>query len=125
VWVILAFVSLVAGCWICTRYLLIGKRAERELEDLYRELGAKNLPFDTFCKVITTLGECYKINPKKLRLSDSFIENLAAIDSWTLGNGNECFSRYLQESFGSFQVTPKSIADLLVLISSRLYEHHP
>lgn len=116
---IVASVALGLVGWASVRFLLVEKRPRRGLKELYSDLGKTDLPYETFCDVIMALGRCYKVDPQKLRLSDSFAGNLAKLDSWILGGGEECFSDYLRTSFGDLGKTPQSIGELLLLIAAQ------
>jgi hypothetical protein len=66
--------------------------------------------------VLRVIGNSFGLKPEILRLNDSFAD-LAAMDSWTLGKGQDELEQWLRANgVVSLQSKPQTIRDLIVSI---------
>jgi hypothetical protein len=97
---VLALVLIGLGTFIvecAARRALLRGREEKSLEDLYESFVFKiPVDLDTFVQVIRLVGNCYRVEPGKLRADDSFDGLLAQLDSWDLGGGAEDLQERLE-----------------------------
>ncbi len=66
--------------------------------------------------VLRTVGRAFGVKPEILRLDDSFAD-LMAMDSWTLGKGQEELEQWLRgNGVVSLQRKPQTIRDLIISV---------
>ena len=86
------------------------------LEDIYRTVGDQHhIQFNTFAEVYKALGDCYSVDPRLIRPSDS-LKKLFDIDSWDLGEGTQRMEAWLAKAFGEIRSgnPMQTVLDLLV-----------
>jgi hypothetical protein len=85
-------------------------------EDIYRTVGEQHhIQFTTFAEVYKALGDCYAVDPRLIRPSDS-LKKLFDIDSWDLGEGTYKMETWLAKTFGEIRGgnPMQTVLDLLV-----------
>jgi hypothetical protein len=105
--------------WISKRFALKGRKSI-PLNDIYNNfIKDKGISYTTFTDVFKKLGECYSINPSRIRPTDNF-KLFTDIDSWDLDAGTEKMEKWLLQIIGeSKDITKiKTVLDLLILVES-------
>ncbi|RDD80255.1 hypothetical protein DVJ77_18290 [Dyella tabacisoli] len=69
-------------------------------------------------RVLRAIGESYGLKPEILRLDDPF-SALGAIDSWSLGRGQEALEKWLKDNgVLHLKSPPRTIRDLITFVLS-------
>ncbi len=85
------------------------------LQDIVKELPS-SVDRGEAENVLRAIGRSFGLEPETLRLDDSF-SKLTALDSWTLGKGQEELERWLRANgVISLQSKPQTIRDLIVSV---------
>ena len=111
----------VGGLVAWMKWNTFGKRASKPLAIIYNEEGLSGvLELKEFENLMNAVGKCYSVAPEKLRLSDSFKKELAAMDSWCLGDGSECMGKFVTDKYPNIRLEDiTTIRDLLFAIAGR------
>lgn len=103
-----------AGKYLSRQKLLHGRQAMATPE-IVKELPS-DVDHSEAENILRAVGKSFGVKPEILRLDDSFAD-LAAMDSWTLGKGQEELEQWLRgNGVVSLQSKPKTIRDLIVSV---------
>jgi hypothetical protein len=102
------------GRYIARQKLLRG-RQPLEVAEIVSDLPA-SVGRNEASEVLQVIGKSFRLRPEILRLDDS-MSTLMAIDSWTLGHGQEELERWLKaRGVDSLQRKPSTIRELIVSV---------
>jgi hypothetical protein len=112
--VVVAVLVLAAGRYLSRQRLVRGRqpRAVTEIvNDLPDAIGRNEAS-----EVLQVIGQSFRVRPEILRLDDP-MSSLTAIDSWTLGHGQEALERWLRaKGITNFQRNPVTIRELILAV---------
>lgn len=89
-WLAIAVIGgaiLVAGLRVLSKRSFVNGRTPSSLEDLHASVKDR-VSFEIFREVWTVLGDAYGVDPRLIRVTDTFAE-LSKADSWVLGKGED------------------------------------
>jgi len=95
-------------------------RKPANIVEIYKKDVAKlNVSYDLFEKVISIVGQAFRVDPKLLRPSDKLRE-LYEADSWQLGEGIDQLNERIADEFGivSFKKEPATVIELVLEIKN-------
>lgn len=125
-WFLIALATAVflIGCKKWNQWKIFRRRPSISLVDLYRnESAVVFVPFEKFQELMVAIGNAYGVQPEKLRLEDRFDGELALLDSWLLGEGQECISEWVHVHHPAVNVAGiVSIRDLLAAVGAAAKE---
>lgn|SRR5574337_184200 len=112
--VVTAALLYLAGRYLSRQRLLRGRHAVA-LQDIVKELPS-SVDRSEAENVLRAIGRSFGLEPETLRLDDPF-SKLTALDSWTLGKGQEDLEQWLRANgVISLQSKPQTIRDLIISV---------